>query len=223
MLPSRISVVGSVSQFSSLKELDRLAVPDLTDVVELRLDCYPQLQVNALPKLNLPLLVTARCPAEGGNNTLTADERSALLRPFLAVASLVDVEISSLESMAMVVDEIRTSGVGLVTSFHDFEGTPPLEKLVELMKVGRLAGAQIVKFATTLRGPEDVAVLVSLLGIEDRPPLSVMGMGDLGKVSRLLFARLGSVLNYGYLDAPTVPGQWEARRLKSLLEEINAA
>ena len=51
-------------------------------------------------------------------------------------------------------------------------------------------------------------------------PLSVMGMGPLGKASRLLFARAGSLLNYGYLGEPQVSGQWSALTLKARLEEV---
>jgi 3-dehydroquinate dehydratase-1 len=47
-----------------------------------------------------------------------------------------------------------------------------------------------------------------------------MGMGALGKVSRLVFAEAGSVLNYGYLDRPNASGQWEATLLKQRLKEL---
>ena len=49
------------------------------------------------------------------------------------------------------------------------------------------------------------AALAQLLGVfagESRLPLSVMGMGRFGKISRLLLAQSGSALNYGYLDRP---------------------
>ena len=49
-----------------------------------------------------------------------------------------------------------------------------------------------------------------------------MGMGPLGKVSRLLFAQLGSVLNYGFLHEAQVSGQWEATLLKQRLSELAA-
>ena len=42
-------------------------------------------------------------------------------------------------------------------------------------------------------------------------PLSVMGMGKFGKLSRPLLACAGSVLNYGFLDAVQVPGQGPPR------------
>ena len=49
-----------------------------------------------------------------------------------------------------------------------------------------------------------------------------MGMGEYGQVSRLLFGGCGSVLNYGYLDRPQVPGQWPAEVLKTRLLELKA-
>ena len=47
-----------------------------------------------------------------------------------------------------------------------------------------------------------------------------MGMGPLGKVSRLVLAAAGSRLNYGYLDKPQVPGQWPALELVRRIEEV---
>jgi 3-dehydroquinate dehydratase-1 len=47
-----------------------------------------------------------------------------------------------------------------------------------------------------------------------------MGMGQLGCASRLLFAKAGSVLNYGWLGAPQVAGQWGAREFRRLLELV---
>jgi len=47
----------------------------------------------------------------------------------------------------------------------------------------------------------------------------VMGMGNFGKISRLTLAKAGSVLNYGYLDHPNAPGQWEARDLKRQISQ----
>jgi 3-dehydroquinate dehydratase len=49
-----------------------------------------------------------------------------------------------------------------------------------------------------------------------------MGMGRFGKISRLLLAQTGSVLNYGYLDRPNASGQWEAVLLKKRLAELTS-
>jgi len=51
-------------------------------------------------------------------------------------------------------------------------------------------------------------------------PLSVMGMGTYGKVSRLVLAQAGSCLNYGYLGAANASGQWPVAALKARIAEL---
>jgi 3-dehydroquinate dehydratase I len=206
------SVVGSISVASSLLRLNELAIRTHADVLELRLDHFPT-EVPDLctlaPSLEIPLLATARCAKEGGRNNLSAAQRMALVRPLLPHMAVWDVEISS------------QSPTLLLASFHDFQGTPSLARLLELQAEAIAAGADAVKFATTLTSPHDLATLVELLAQPDHPPLSIMGMGPLGRISRLTLGGVGSIFNYGYLDAATVPGQWPAARLKELLVEIS--
>jgi 3-dehydroquinate dehydratase-1 len=65
----------------------------------------------------------------------------------------------------------------------------------------------------------DIFVLAAM--IETSPiPVSAMGMGPVGKLSRLVLARAGSILNYGYLQTPNAPGQWPATELKRLIGEV---
>jgi 3-dehydroquinate dehydratase-1 len=47
-----------------------------------------------------------------------------------------------------------------------------------------------------------------------------MGMGPLGRLSRLVLAQAGSCLNYGYLRAANAPGQWSAKELSDLLAKL---
>ncbi len=217
------SVVGSISVTSSLRRLNEFATFAQADVLELRLDHFPE-EIASLTAqaahLELPLLTTARGPAEGGKNNLTATQRCALIRPLLPHTAVLDVEIASLGEMADLVSEVHASPTLLLASFHDFNGTPELSQLLDLQATALAAGADAVKFATTLNSGHDLATLIELLAQPDAPPLSVMGMGALGKISRLTLARLGSIFNYGYLDVATVPGQWPAARLKELLKEI---
>ena len=97
--------------------------------------------------------------------------------------------------------------------------TPSLARLREVFRRSHHAGADIVKIATLLNGARDLAVLLQLQA-SARTPLATMGMGPLGKVSRLVLAAAGSRLNYGYLDKPQVPGQWPAPELVRRLEEV---
>jgi 3-dehydroquinate dehydratase-1 len=114
----------------------------------------------------------------------------------------------------------RTHGVELVLSHHDFRATPSPSRLETLQRSAQAAGADIFKVAALTSTPRDLSSLLSLLSNRSKLPLSVMGMGALGKVSRLVFAEAGSVLNYGYLDRPNASGQWEATLLKQRLKEL---
>jgi len=67
---------------------------------------------------------------------------------------------------------------------------------------------------------QDIASCAEFIQSIDTP-ISIMGMGRLAPVSRLLYAQLGSVLNYGYIgDTPTAPGQWSARMLKQAITNL---
>ena len=65
----------------------------------------------------------------------------------------------------------------------------------------------------------DLAELVSYHRSEGRL-ISAMGMGPLGKLSRLVLAKAGSCLNYGYLKTPNAPGQWSAEDLTRLISDL---
>ena len=213
--------VGSVADGDTLDRLPHMDLPALCDVVEYRVDTWPERAAQAASLApSTPVLVTVRCPEEGGQNNLAAAERERLARLFLTSASLLDVEIASLTDMPALIADAKSAGVLIVASFHDFAATPPLDDLKRKRDTALAAGADIVKFAATLHRTADIATLAALLEEPGHPPLSLMGMGGLGRISRLLFAQLGSVLNYGYLDRPTIPGQWPAARLRELIREL---
>jgi 3-dehydroquinate dehydratase-1 len=218
-LPGPVNVVGSLIA-PIPNGLEPQSVMQGCDVVEFRLDAFAH-DMSAVRSLMTaspaPVLVTARDPREGGKNSLGLSPRRALLLSLLDEADLVDVEIANLGVLGDVVGEARESNVLVVGSYHDFQGLPPRQQLDDMAAEARSVGVDIVKFALTLSQPADLVVLTSLLDSAAPGSLSVMGMGPLGPVSRLLCGQLGSVLNYGYLDEATIPGQWPAAELKRLL------
>jgi 3-dehydroquinate dehydratase-1 len=200
--------------------------PGEVDLLEIRVDNFsanPEPLLAALPKLRVPLLVTVRHPAEGGANDLTFARRRELYGLFLPHAALIDVELRSLEKLTDVVASARRSGVKIIASSHYFRSTPSSAILQQAIRQAHSAGADVCKLAALAETPASLGRLLALLGRRQPLPLSVMGMGKFGKISRLLLAQAGSVLNYGYLDRPNASGQWEARLLKSRLAELTAS
>ena len=85
---------------------------------------------------------------------------------------------------------------------------------------GENAGLAAVKIAAYLNSADDLGRLLKITTAIRRLRLSVMGMGPWGRVSRLVLAKGGSLLNYGFLGESNAPGQWPAEKLKDLLAEI---
>ncbi len=198
-------------------------------MLELRVDAFASspglldaLSV-AVPALPAPLLLTVRHPEEGGADALTAGRRKELFRQFLPLVQWADFEVRSLKSLRAEIAEAKTLGIRVVVSDHHFKGTPSLVALKRRLALARSVSPAVVKVATTVRSALELERLFTFLNESEmhRPgQLSVMGMGAYGQISRLLLGRCGSALNYGYLDQPQVPGQWQAVVLKQRLLEL---
>jgi 3-dehydroquinate dehydratase-1 len=196
------------------------------DFLEIRVDNFaadPAALRAAVPRLRVPVIVTVRHPAEGGANDLSFARRRRLYEEFLPHAALIDVELRSLEKLAEVVAAARRAGVKIIASSHHFHSTPPVARLQRAIREAHAAGADLCKLAALAETPAALGRLLEPLGREQPLPVSIMGMGRFGKISRLLLAQAGSVLNYGYLDRPNASGQWEARVLKKRLAELSEA
>ena len=223
--PSSGTVVGTIHNSNALAaalKLSRKAV----DYLEVRVDAFARgggldALEKALPSLKSPLLITVRHPLEGGGNALTLAQRRALFARFLPFASLVDVELRSAAALKNVTAQARSEGVGVVLSHHDFQKTPAPARLEALRRAAVRAGCDIFKVATVTHTSYDLVTLLEFLTARRSSslPLAVMGMGAFGKISRLVLGKSGSVLNYGYLDKPQVPGQWPVALLKERLGE----
>ena len=222
--PGHPLTVATVHSPAGLRLAAKLK-PDDVDILELRIDALLgelTLVRKILPVLRLPVLITARHPAEGGIGGLSLRDRMKLLSEFLPRAAFLDVELRSARAMRELVRNAKASGTVVVISDHHFRSTPPLPQLLARQRRAFAAGADIFKLATTTN---DAGAMARLLDFSTRAApgdRAIMGMGKFGRVSRLALARAGSVLNYGYLDQPNAPGQWEARELKSLLTRIVA-
>ncbi|GHC44659.1 3-dehydroquinate dehydratase [Roseibacillus persicicus] len=196
------------------------------DLVELRLDALGsgQAVIDFAQRHHgqIPLLITARTPEEGGANQLAFEKRLELLQILLPYAAAVDVEVAQAEAYSDFLGEARANGTKVVLSSHDFVGFDHVATL-ERLSLAQSAGADVAKAAVTLRDPVDLTLFESLVAGLGEVPFSLMGMGAYGPISRILAAQHGSLLNYGFLgDEPTAPGQWPARLLKEVIANTPA-
>lgn len=221
--PLAVGVVADSTALEHFTSLDNASRANLCDVAELRLDQLkiPAADLRAMLAGNtLPLLLTARHPAEGGQAPEDPATRAAMIEPLLDLATLIDIELRSAAQMQGTIQKARAAGVPVVGSFHDFQATPADEVLRGAVNFAQQAGLDAVKIATYLNTQDDLARLMKLTGENHRLRLSVMGMGPWGRVSRLVLAKCGSLLNYGFIGASNAPGQWPVARLKELIAEL---
>jgi 3-dehydroquinate dehydratase-1 len=229
-IPTDPLVVGTVHSPGALACALKLKEGKV-DLLELRVDAFASdtaSLLRALPRLaaKFPLLATVRHPAEGGAGQLDVRARRRLFRQFLPLVQWADFEIRSLESLEEEIAFASELQVKLVLSDHHFGRTPSVGLLQRRFDQAReFFRPASFKVAALTRGQEDLERLFSFFNwanLREPGRLSVMGMGEYGRVSRLLFGGCGSLLNYGYLDHPQVPGQWPAEVLKTRMLELKA-
>lgn len=218
--PAGPQIVGVISSSADLRRAVRMR--NLPDLFELRLDAavtrIEELQ-DAIGKLGAPLIMAARHPREGGCNELSSRERRGLLRQFLAHAACVDIELRSAASLAPILDQARAKRIRVIVSFHDFSDTPGPAQSDDFVRAAHSLSADFLKIATRT---DTHAQLTRLLDFFERHraemKIAAMGMGRLGRISRLELARRGSVLNYAHLGTPQSAGQLSITQLRHILK-----
>ena len=216
--PSIIAVIGAIRDFEEITAMSSRPF----DLCELRFDKLfrfsddlPSL-VRALP---FTKIATVRDPLEGGAHSIPESTRLVLFERWLPVCNYIDVELRNLSRFSGLVQEAESTGKEVIVSFHDFAKTPALEELQEMFdRSGRLPN-RIFKVATTVSQWADVEILIQLIHENPEFRVAAMGMGSLGKLSRLVLGRLGSFLAYGSVGAAVVPGQWPVAQLNDLLSK----
>ena len=122
-------IVGVIFSRAEFQRAIRMRNPP--DYFEVRLDALaPRIDAvrKGIKELRAPLIITARCPREGGANGLSSRARRDLLLAFLPYAAHVDVELRSATALASVLRVAEENRVRTILSFHDFRGTPRAER-----------------------------------------------------------------------------------------------
>ena len=206
-----------------------MPVADLVDVVEIRLDLMADPRIEpCITRLPCPVLVTNRPHWEGGRFMGREEERIAqLCQAVQAGARYADIELRTLpELRRQVLTTARHHGAEVLFSSHDFQSTPPLARLREILAEMIAAGADIGKIVTTATTPADALRVLALLETAAAAsfPLCSFAMGEAGKISRLATLFLGGFMTYAAIDQQqaTAPGQIPINDLHTLCTLLEA-
>lgn len=211
------SIVASIGNLDSAIQVKMLGA----DLLEIRIDL---LDVDArkllmdLKRLGLPLIITNRMKQEGGSWEGSEEERIRTLTSLLPLADAVDIELCARERDA-VVKKAKSAGKTVIISTHDFQGTPELDVMMGVIRESFEAGADIAKLAVMPRSLTDVLRLLEAT-LSSKGAVCAIAMGGMGRHSRVIAPIYGSVMTYGYVDAPIAPGQFRVDELKYMLQML---
>ncbi|KAG9151082.1 hypothetical protein Leryth_002654 [Lithospermum erythrorhizon] len=132
------------------------------DLVEVRLDHLksfsPSVDIETVIKQSsLPTLFTYRPTWEGGQYAGDEDSRRDALRLAMKLgADYIDVELQVANEFYNSLQD-KPSKCKIIVSSHNYQFTPSIEDLGDLVARIQATGADIVKFATTAKDISDVA------------------------------------------------------------------
>lgn len=172
------------------------------DLVEIRIDLLSltKEQLTTLCTANKNLIATCR-PGKYPD-----DERKAfLLHAIEAGAAYVDIEMETSDGFKdEVIKAARQKGCQIIISYHDFEKTPPRAELEHIVRWCSEFNPDIIKIACMATSPRDNARLMGLLDTDKR--MLVLGMGEKGKITRVISPLLGSFCTFAPYPTGKITG-----------------
>lgn len=194
-----------------------LKAHDYADFVELRLDYFTSLDLNAILTLrshfSIPMIFTLRNQIQGGNYAQSEEMRLADIRKLLTLKpEYFDLENnvppSFIEEVSSNYPEIK-----LIYSYHNFEETPP--DLDDLYHEMQKTPVFFYKIAVKAQNSLDALRLICWTKNCNDHKLIAISMGQYGQISRILSPLMGCPFTYASLDEDpkSAPGQLSAKTL----------
>lgn len=188
---------------------------------EVRLDKMPLTDKEIKKVFSLPkeLIATCRIGKFG-----EAKRLRVLGKAIGAGASFVDVELESSKRFKQkILKKARENGCRVIISFHDFEKTPSRKALLKTIERCFDSGADIAKIACKVNHEKDNARLLGLL--DSQKKIVVVGMGNKGKLTRIIAPILGGVFSFASTSTAkqTALGQISAEKMKKIMGAIKNA
>ena len=188
-------------------------------LLELRLDLIkeePESMYKIIPE-HMKTIATCR-----PDRYREADRIELLKRCMDLGAAYVDVEIESPEKTRTLLTEYAsTSGTTSIISYHNFHSTPPLQEMEEILKQCFEKGGDVAKLAVQANSLMDVHHLLALYKLPGKKV--ILGMGKMGRITRLMGPYLGAEFTFGAPESgsETAPGQFSYKQLTDIYKVID--
>ena len=196
---------------------------DRADVVEIRLDVWGNFfredmlekMARFKEKIGLPMLVSFR-----GGHPFPAWWQPIHWRA-LSHAALIDVEWNPKYPWREILRNVKKYRLALMISHHDYTETPSEKALTRIAMAAYGKKADVVKIATRVKDRDDIRTLLRVgERFAAKRLMTVMGMGPMGTVSRLVAPLFNVCFIYGYIGTPTASGQLQFRELQERIRTL---
>lgn len=198
-------------------------VQKISDLIELRVDSIGSVSLDFLRTLKKSLtksaIFTCRSVRDRGGFTGTEAERVAILQRAIELFPFVDLELETIETH----DFSCGKDAKIIVSYHNFLETPSYWDMQKIIFRMNQCKPDILKIATHVHEEYELTKLYRLL--TNKPHSEeriVIGMGQAGRMSRIVAPLLGSYLTYASTEwGGSAPGQIEIRELKKMYYSLS--
>jgi len=196
---------------------------EISNLIELRIDFIKNIQKSDLDVIRaqttIPAIVTCRNKEEGGHFDGSEEERIKILQCAIVLFDYVDIELSTIQRHAFE----RNDKTKLIISYHNFDHTPSYWDMQKIIHDMNKHSPDIIKIATMIQKEHEVTKIYRLL--TNKPHTEeriVIGMGEFGKMTRILGPMLGSYLTYASTEwGESAEGQIDIQKLEEFYKSIN--
>ncbi|MFC1951868.1 type I 3-dehydroquinate dehydratase [Chloroflexota bacterium] len=174
-------------------------VTPFVDLFEVRIDLIGDRWQELVKHIEKPWIACNRSAEEGGIwQGSELKRREALLSAIELGAGIIDIELVT-GNLKEIIQTVKKRTKCLL-SFHDFKGTPPLDRIRELVQRQLEAGADICKVVTTAQKFEDNLTVLQIISDFPKARIVSFAMGSTGSASRILCPLVGGDFIYASIE-----------------------
>jgi len=196
---------------------------NVSDFVELRVDYIEKLKPEDIGIIyeakSKEAIFTCRPKNEGGRFAGSENERIEIFNS----AKNLDFEYIDIELETLKINQIeRNPKTKLIVSYHNFQETPSYWDMQSIIHEMNKFQPDVIKIATILKEEYETTKIYRLL--TNKPHNEeriVIGMGENGKMTRVLGPLLGSYLTYASTEwGESAPGQIAIEEMKNIYHTL---
>lgn len=224
-LAAKICVSIAIDDVQSIAKHAAQAFELGADYVEIRFDFLKpeQLQsaIDAAKSIKNKAVFTLRSKDQGGKFAGSEQDRVKWLYKLAEQKPmLLDVELDTLQANDDLADFLERQKTPVLVSWHDFQRTPPNDKIADILSEMRVY-SNYVKVVTTAKSVTDALKLLELYDTATGLNPIFFAMGEAGVVSRVMCTIIGNApFTYASLDNAVAPGQLTVRQMRRLYDRM---